>query len=95
MYQEGNPLIRYNYESPFAQDPSLLQEYSFMPLKKKTSRVAIPIKKEITSRNQVQKKLRRFEEMNLSGKDLGGSTFYPGRPDPMFGSGLRDMSPAA
>lgn len=65
-----------------------------MPLKKKTSRVVIPIKKEKTSRNQVQKKLRRFEEMALSGKDLGGSTLYPGRPDPMFGSGLRDMSPA-
>ena len=66
-----------------------------MPLKKKTSRVAIPIKKDTTSRNEVQKKLRRFEEMNLSGKDLGGSTLYPRRSDPMFGSGVRDLSPAA
>ena len=74
----------------------MLQEYSFMPLKKKTSRVAIPIKKEmVTSKKLVQKRLRRFEEMNLSGKDLAGSTLYPGRSEAMFGSGQRDLSPDA
>ena len=64
-----------------------------MPLKKKTSRVAIPVKNE-KSGNQVLKKLKRFEEMNFFAKEPAGSTVYPAKKESLISSGLRDLSPA-